>query len=306
LAAVVAAGWADRPRLVIDPAAVASHCSSVYDFYKPNPAVETPLVAGHFSIDCYLASLARTWAIYRTRVPGARLRDYARVCFHTPFAKMTQKAFSALYALDAAAAGDADALTADEIATPSGDGAGLFCFDPVLLRKLSADSAVRAAYARQTEPTLILARRTGNTYAASLWLALASALASDGAGDAQEALSPGDRILLFSYGSGMMATIFSLRLVGNRPPLGIEPEPLLAARTQITVADQDEYRARRSQLMARLCAITTASKTDDEPVLPADELAVAEMVLQGLLWPGQMLLASVSAVGVRKYVRAPV
>ncbi|MFT3798998.1 hydroxymethylglutaryl-CoA synthase [Microbacterium sp.] len=81
-------------------------------------------------------------------------------------------------------------------------------------------------------------RRIGNSYTASLYLALAALL--DGADDLD-----GARVGMFSYGSGAVSEFFSLVVQpGYRSALrGAETEALLAARTPVDVARYRELHA---------------------------------------------------------------
>lgn len=71
-----------------------------YDFYKPDPNSEYPIVDGHQSIDVYLNALRQCWStlkqkhIKQTGKPPT-FADYSYFAFHTPFSKMVQKAFFA-------------------------------------------------------------------------------------------------------------------------------------------------------------------------------------------------------------------
>lgn len=60
------------------------------------------------------------------------------------------------------------------------------------------------------EPSLCLARRNGNSYTASLYFCLLS-LITEKKGE----LKIGDKILMFSYGSGVASSIFFLKMVSN-------------------------------------------------------------------------------------------
>lgn len=72
-----------------------------YDFYKPDPNSEYPIVDGHQSIDVYLNAMRSCWATLKTKHyvyfgKSATYQDFSYFAFHTPFSKMVQKAFFAL------------------------------------------------------------------------------------------------------------------------------------------------------------------------------------------------------------------
>ncbi|OMJ69297.1 hypothetical protein SteCoe_33018 [Stentor coeruleus] len=71
-----------------------SYMEHAYDFYKPIPSSEYPVVDGHFSVNCYLKAVSQCFEDLK-RKTGAMtldaLGDYW--CFHAPYHKMTIKAF---------------------------------------------------------------------------------------------------------------------------------------------------------------------------------------------------------------------
>lgn len=86
----------DAP-LVIDPIR-ATFMDHAYDFYKPDPRSEYPIVDGHHSIDVFLNALKScllTWKQKKNKAGEKVLgyKDFDFFCFHTPFSKMVQKAF---------------------------------------------------------------------------------------------------------------------------------------------------------------------------------------------------------------------
>lgn len=80
--------------IVIEPVR-ASYVDHQYDFYKPNPLNEYPIVDGHASVGIYMHAMISCWHTYKekhsTRYPTLPLpaySDFAYFCFHTPFSKM--------------------------------------------------------------------------------------------------------------------------------------------------------------------------------------------------------------------------
>lgn len=70
-----------------------SYMEHQYDFYKPNPTSEYPLVDGHQSIEIYLNALRQCYKSFKqkySKIHGKVLNyyDFAYFCFHTPFSKM--------------------------------------------------------------------------------------------------------------------------------------------------------------------------------------------------------------------------
>ncbi len=202
-----------RPRLLaLDPIS-GVFARNVYDFWRPLDRREA-LVDGKFSVDCYLDALDGAVADYRVALSGRHNSadtskplpvDFAALLYHTPFPKMAYKAHRRLLESEARRNGQA----APDV-------------DP--------------SYVAQVDPWLAAARVVGNTYTASLYLCLAWL--------AEQAASrfAGQRLGLFSYGSGCCAEFFT-GTVGPeaaRMAARIGFEALLQARTELSV---DEYEA---------------------------------------------------------------
>jgi hydroxymethylglutaryl-CoA synthase len=180
-AGAAAALLSAEPRLLELAPETGVFASNVYDFWRPLERREA-LVDGKFSLDCYLDALSGALADYRSTQNGhgadPLLERFAALLYHTPFPKMAYKAHLRLAELD-------------------------------LARRPMDDEArgreAERTYAALVEPSLAMARRTGNSYTASLYLCLAW-LAAQRAADLL-----GKEIGLFSYGSGCCAEFFTGR-----------------------------------------------------------------------------------------------
>ncbi|OJX96058.1 hydroxymethylglutaryl-CoA synthase [Salana multivorans] len=135
----------------------------VMDFWRPNYR-STALVDGKGSIRAYLNAIGGAWEDYRAQ-GGASLEDFAAICYHQPFTKMASKAHRHLAVLSGANP------TPDEVAAYLAD-------------------------------TMRYNRVIGNSYTASVYVALASLL------DHHEGDLTGARVGLASYGSGSVAEFF--------------------------------------------------------------------------------------------------
>lgn len=137
--------------------------ADVTDFWRPNYR-STAVVDGKLSITAYLAAAASAFTDYRRR-GGRGFDDFAAVCYHQPFTQMAYKAHRHLL-----------------------EGRG----------RAPATAALDSVLAATTHYNRVI----GNSYTASLYLALASLL------DHTPDLT--DRpIALLSYGSGAVAEFFS-------------------------------------------------------------------------------------------------
>ncbi|MCX5205740.1 hydroxymethylglutaryl-CoA synthase [Streptomyces sp. NBC_00237] len=198
-AAAVAMLIAAHPALAaIDPVA-GLYTRDVMDFWRPNYRT-TALVDGKKSSDAYLHALDHAWADHQRR-GGQALKDLYTVCYHQPFTRMAHKAHRHLL------------HTAGTVAD-HGD----------------IDRAIA--------PTTTYNEIVGNSYTASVFLALASLL--DGT-----ALLDGVSIGLFSYGSGSVAEFLTARVTpGYRDFLHVaEHQRAVTLRREITYADYRRLRA---------------------------------------------------------------
>ncbi|KAA0196647.1 hypothetical protein HAZT_HAZT004306 [Hyalella azteca] len=134
------------------------------------------------------------------------LADFKAVLFHTPYCKLVQKSFARLAYNDfrclspEAAAALHPSLTAFRD-LPLED----TYFNRDIEQAFMASS--EEAFLTQTKPSLLLATEVGNMYTPSLYGALASFLAGYSA-DPDSLV--GSRLCLFSYGSGLASTMYSI------------------------------------------------------------------------------------------------
>jgi hydroxymethylglutaryl-CoA synthase len=191
--------------------------SHVHDFWRPLGLREAQ-VDGHYSVQCYLDAVSTAYRGWRTRaidrgliardgLPSERL---ARICYHVPFCRMARKAHLQVRRCDREDAGVFGAVGPE-------DADGL------------------ASYRDQVEPSLGLCAQIGNIYTGSLYLGLAGLLHADAA------RLVGQRIGLFSYGSGCTSEFFS-GVVGERAAAQIAAANIadvLAAREQISIREYE-------------------------------------------------------------------
>lgn len=109
-----------------------------------------------------------------------------------------------------------------------------------VLRTLEGDSDAESDYLERVAPTLTFGARMGGVYAGSVFVSLAGLVASGRA-------SAGERVCVYSYGSGSCAETYSGVLgegVGDVGPEGAVDaeglEALLGARRPLTVAEYEE------------------------------------------------------------------
>ncbi len=222
-AAAVALLVSESPDVLeLDVGLSGSFSADVHDFWRPVGRRDA-LVDGHYSMECYLQALAGAYRGWRDRALAREVirpseaptsEQLARVLYHVPFCKMAKKAHAAvrLAELEERAGGPLDEAA------------------------LAAEAPVAAArFASQVAPSLDLCSRIGNAYTASLYLSLTGLLHAQGAELA------GQRIGLFSYGSGCASEFFS-GVVGKRAAERISAigvEALLERRERVSIPEYE-------------------------------------------------------------------
>jgi hydroxymethylglutaryl-CoA synthase len=206
-AGAVAMSIQDSPRLLeLDFGISGAFSADVHDFWRPHGRKEA-VVDGHYSVGCYLDALGGAYRAWRTlaweqglivrsdRLPSEQLDAIA---YHVPFCKMAKKAHARVRACDLEDLGGGG--------DPNDD----------------------ASFEHQVAPSLALPAELGNTYTASLYLALAG-LARVGSTT---------RIGLFSYGSGCAAEFFS-GVLGDGARERVIGAEMLDSRERVSVAEYE-------------------------------------------------------------------
>jgi hydroxymethylglutaryl-CoA synthase len=187
-----------------------SHMEPAYDFYKPNLASEYPVVDGKMSISCYLRAVDHCYRAFRVKaensgdMTGTSLDSIKFACFHSPFNKLVQKSVGRILYNDFLAHKDAPEW--DDVPESLRN---IPDEESYTHRELELFFAKRAqeAYASKVVPSVLLSQQLGNSYTASLYSGLVSLLSNvDGE------LLRGQRVMMFSYGSGLCSSMFSFKV----------------------------------------------------------------------------------------------
>ncbi len=237
--------------------------AEIQDFWRP-VYQSTALARGKFSTEQYIRMFCDVWQRYSAE-NDCNFNDFEAICFHLPYTKMGLKALRAGLEENSGAPHACDgALHTNDGVLPKNDGASI-----------TSDTRERllARYQDSTQ----YSRRIGNIYTGSLYLGLislldydyfrnscdpsesavdSSAVACDSSAayDSSSAtrpnesplhpssLLPGQKIGLFSYGSGAVAEFFSATLVpGWRSALFSNQHiKTLNNRTQLSVSQYEE------------------------------------------------------------------
>mmetsp|Transcript_104832 Transcript_104832/g.302424 ORF Transcript_104832/g.302424 Transcript_104832/m.302424 type:complete len:395 (-) Transcript_104832:879-2063(-) len=212
----------------------ATHAIDCYDFYKPSANHnEYALVDGKLSQSAYLTCVDKCYQRYvekamaRTgEVVTASSFDY--LCFHSPYHKLVQKGYTRLAYMDylKSPTSEAFAGVSEEMSPAS------MTYEKSLESR-DLDAAFRpiaaAGFSSAVGPTSYLSKNIGNCYTGAVFFNLLSLV-----NDVAEAELLGKRVGMFSYGSGSVATLYSIR----------PREPTSGAFTLGRIAETTAMRAR--------------------------------------------------------------
>ncbi|XP_032668010.1 hydroxymethylglutaryl-CoA synthase 1 [Odontomachus brunneus] len=207
----------DAP-LVFDRGLRVSCMRHAYDFYKPNLRSEYPVVDGKLSIQCYLSSLDNCYQKYREKrclteqkpSEDVNLANFDVVLFHSPYCKLVQKSFARLAFIDF--------LNTPRERIPDSYGDTIRAFHASKLEDTYFDRDIEKAFMalskcdfeRKTRPSLLIANQVGNMYTPSVYSGLVSLLISKPIDELA-----GNKIAVFSYGSGLCSSMYSLTVTKN-------------------------------------------------------------------------------------------
>jgi hydroxymethylglutaryl-CoA synthase len=241
----------------------------VYDFYKADLTSEYPIVDGHYSIQCYTRALDKCYQTYNAKLTKqlntanfgltnghtnrhtnghnghkeeeqeTSIDRFAHIAFHAPTAKLVQKSYARL-------------LYNDYLLNPSSP---QFSTLDTSIQCLSysqslTDKPLEKTFMQLTKKRFdakiyngtLAGRLCGNMYTASVFASLASILSVN---SAEELL--GQRIGVFSYGSGLASSFYSLRVVGDVTEIArsLKLQQQLDERHKVAPAVYDEVRPPR-------------------------------------------------------------
>eukprot|EP01114_Cavostelium_apophysatum_P015149 TRINITY_DN406_c0_g1_i1.p1 TRINITY_DN406_c0_g1~~TRINITY_DN406_c0_g1_i1.p1 ORF type:complete len:495 (-),score=146.51 TRINITY_DN406_c0_g1_i1:65-1549(-) len=265
-AGVVAMLIGDNAPIVMERGLRSSYFEHAWDFYKPNLESEYPLVDGKLSINCYLRALDNCYQIYKKRfelVTGEKWTtdraDFA--LFHSPFTKMVRKSFSRMYYNDFMA-NDADPKFASIAADTKKTMKSLTAEESYSQKDVQNifQDLSKAVYKTKVEPSLLLPKQLGNSYTASIYTGLLSLIAQK---DDNALLNK--RLFMFSYGSGLAATAFSLSVKKPLDEIRKKSDVLNRLNQRVSIAPV-EY----SQVMK--LREDTHSKSGYQPTHPTENL----------------------------------
>lgn len=256
----------------------ASYMEHAYDFYKPNLASEYPVVDGKFSTTCYIRALVRCYQGFiqkyeRKYGTAFTMSDANYAIFHSPFNKMIRRAYGRLLYEDWLRGGKKAPLNIPQLSEDES-----FEDKDRFIQK-AFNTAGAEQYERVVTPSCQLPKTLGNSYTASLYTGLISLLSN--------ANVQNQRVLMFSYGSGLAATLFSLQVNGSVEHIvkATNINNRLAQRIEVSPAEYTKEMKHRESLYGQCDFVPTSS--------PAS------------LFPGTYYLDKVDALHRRFYKRTP-
>ena len=217
----------DAP-LVFEPGRRGTYMQHAYDFYKPDLTSEYPVVDGHFSLSCYTEAVDACYKAYNEReaalqtsgiangvhetpADATALDRFDHVLFHSPTCKLVAKSYARL-------------LYNDYRVNPE---KAAFDSVPKELQDLSYEKSLtdktvektfmalsKKKFQTRVQPGVQVPTMCGNMYCASVYGSLVALLSNVSSEDFK-----GRRVGIFSYGSGLASSFFSMKVVGDIGPM---------------------------------------------------------------------------------------
>jgi hydroxymethylglutaryl-CoA synthase len=200
----------DAP-LVIERGLRSTHMEHAWDFYKPILSSEFPEVDGKLSVICYIRALDICYARYvkkweKKEGKAMRLSDFDYVIFHSPYTKLVQKSYARLMFNDFLRyPDDPKYKNVQQFRDSTLEGTYMDKEVEQAFVALSKDD-----FETRVAPSLLLAKELGNIYCGSVYACLSSLVCNEQQSSMNHWI--GSRIGVFSYGSGLAASLFSLRI----------------------------------------------------------------------------------------------
>lgn len=225
------------------------YASHVYDFYKPDPMTEYPKVDGPLSVSAYIQSALNAYADWHKKESDTEdfesnttISDrFDQLIFHSPYSKIVYKAFCQLQ-----------------------------LFDPIIPLKIKnlteipeeQKSEIDGLFKEKVAGNLFLSKNLGNSYCASVFFNLLCILT--------RVQSVTERIGVFSYGSGSMATFFSFKFENKNvewlKSVGNDIAKQLENRIKVTPGEYEELMESRKEMHGIIN--WTAKESDFKDLLP--------------------------------------
>jgi hydroxymethylglutaryl-CoA synthase len=211
----------DAP-LVFDAGLRGTYMKHAYDFYKADLTSEYPIVDGHFSVKCYTEAVdacyknynARKAQLAKSQVNGFHsdenklpIDQFDYMVFHAPTCKLVSKSYARLLYNDYLSNGSNEAFAEVPAEVKDMD------YEKSLSDKVVEKTFMGLAkkrFADRVQAGIQVPTMCGNMYCASVYGSLISLL-SNVSGEQLK----GKKVGIFSYGSGLASSLFSLTVKGD-------------------------------------------------------------------------------------------
>ncbi|XP_071453102.1 hydroxymethylglutaryl-CoA synthase 1-like [Hetaerina americana] len=286
----------DAP-LIFDRGLRSTYMRHVYDFYKPNMDSDYPVVDGKLSIQCYFSALDNCYQMYCDKADKMlpdlnqlhwNVSSFDSLLFHSPYCKLVQKSLGRLVLNDfvrAQKVGSKESYVGlEKFANVKLEDT---YFDKELEKELLAFS--KQCYQVKTEPYLFMTNQIGNMYTPSLYGGLVSLLLIK-----PVHLLAGTRIGLFSYGSGLASSFFSIR-VSSDSSVGSKLDSLIKS-----VSHLQEQLDSRKKVSPEVFSKILEENEKNHLLVPYNPLSSVDD-----LFPGTWYLKHVDEKHRRYYERVP-
>ncbi|KEF55348.1 hydroxymethylglutaryl-CoA synthase [Exophiala aquamarina CBS 119918] len=221
----------DAP-IAFDAGLRGSYITHAYDFYKPDLTSEYPYVDGQFSLRCYTEAVDACYKAYNSREQTLKARangaatnghsngngihdetekspldrfDY--MAFHAPTCKLVSKSYARLLYNDFLE--DPTHPQFKEVAPELRDLEYQASLTDKTVEKTFM-ALTKKRFAERVQPAIQVATMCGNMYCGSVYGGLVGLISN---------IAPkqiyGKRLGIFSYGSGLASSMFSLKVVGD-------------------------------------------------------------------------------------------
>ncbi|KAF2563698.1 hypothetical protein F2Q70_00017151, partial [Brassica cretica] len=180
---------------------------------------DSAVVDGKLSQTCYLMALDSCYKHLCNKFEKLEGKEFSindadYFVFHSAYNKLVQKSFARLLYNDFLRNASSIDEAAKEKFTPYSSLSLDESYQSRDLEKVSQQLA-KTYYDAKVQPTTLVPKQVGNMYTASLYAAFASLVHN------KHSDLAGKRVVMFSYGSGSTATMFSLRLCENQSPFSL-------------------------------------------------------------------------------------
>lgn len=213
----------DAP-IAFEPGKRGSYMQHAYDFYKPDLTSEYPTVDGHFSVKCYTEAVDACYKAYNAREVTLQQKGLANgvapteefatpldrfdhVLFHAPTCKLVAKSYARMLYNDYLTSPTDPAFESVPNEVQSID------YETSLTDKTVEKTFMglsKKNFQARVQPGIQVPTMCGNMYCASVYGSLCSLLSYVG----NEQLH-GKKVGVFSYGSGLASSFFSVKIVGD-------------------------------------------------------------------------------------------